>query len=128
MLLFKEQHVAPILAGTKTQTRRLWPHGRRVKLGSTHIAKTAMMDPLSAFAKIQISDVFQETLWEATDEDALAEGYSTINNYMEAFITINRLERMPANQVQQLKVWVVKFEVVECMRPLSRQWGPQSDD
>ena len=116
MLLFKEQHVAPILDGSKTQTRRLWPHGRRVKLHSTHIAKTAMMDPASTFARIQISEVFQESLAELTTGDALAEGYATINDYLDAFATINKLGELPAEELRHIQVWVVKFEVVECMR------------
>ncbi|MBN4059461.1 ASCH domain-containing protein [Dehalococcoides mccartyi] len=116
MLLFKEQHVAPILDGTKTQTRRLWPHGRRVKLDSTHIAKTVMMDPKSAFARIKISDVFQESLSDISQDDALAEGYSTIQRYLDAFATINRLNDRPSHEIKNIKVWVVKFEVVESMR------------
>ena len=116
MILFKEKHVAPILNGEKTQTRRLWPHGCRVKLNSIHIAKTAMMDPMSAFARIQISDVFQESLLDITIDDATAEGYPTIQSYLDTFATINRLDQIPMNEIRKIKVWVVKFEVVECMR------------
>ena len=34
MILFRAEHKPLILAGTKTQTRRLWPKGCRVRLSA----------------------------------------------------------------------------------------------
>lgn len=39
MILFREEHVAPILNGEKTQARRLWAKPR-VRVGSVHKAYT----------------------------------------------------------------------------------------
>jgi len=42
MMLFRPEHVKPILNGTKTQTRRTWkrPH---VRVGGVYKAKTQML-------------------------------------------------------------------------------------
>lgn len=75
-----------------------------------------MMDPKSAFARIQISDVFEEQLSDISADDARAEGYPTIQSYLDAFAMINRLTDWSVGDLRKIKVWVVKFEVVESMR------------
>lgn len=59
MILFKPMFVGPILAGTKTQTRRTG--SKRWKVGSIHQAKTSYKKD-AAFAKLRILDIRQETL------------------------------------------------------------------
>jgi hypothetical protein len=105
MLLFKPEHVAPILAGTKTQTRRIWK-AKRAKVGSIHLAKTKMISK-EFFAKLEILDVYQESLKEISDEDAKAEGYNNAAAYFVAFCEINHLKKVP-----DILVYVVKFEEV----------------
>jgi hypothetical protein len=79
MILFKEEHVAPILAGTKTQTRRIWKKPR-AKIGAIHLAKTKMISK-EFFAKLEILEVYQERLLSISDEDAKAEGYENATKY-----------------------------------------------
>jgi hypothetical protein len=105
MLLFKPEHVEPILAGTKTQTRRIWK-APRAKVGSIHLAKTMMLST-EFFAKLEIRDVYREPLIEISDEDAKAEGYNNAAAYFVAFCNINHLKKVP-----DILVYVVKFKVV----------------
>jgi hypothetical protein len=118
MLLFKPQHVEPILNGTKWQTRRIW--GRpRAKEGSIHLAKTKMLSK-EYFAKIFINRVFRQKLRDMTEEDALAEGYPSREAYYDAFCRINKLTGTktgygllcPENFLD-MEVWVVHFKVIK---------------
>ena len=106
MLLFKPEHVQPILDGRKTQTRRLWPHGQRVKVGAIHQCRTRMLDAESCFARIAIKQVQHEPLGWITNLDAWAEGYDDAAAYMEAFERING-----AADPDQM-VYVVSFDLV----------------
>lgn len=108
MILFRPEHVAPILAGTKTETRRLWPKGQRVKVGSIHLAKTKMLSN-EYFAKLQILDMHQERLGDITDTGAQAEGYANRGAYLDAFARINHQES--GDDFVDQFVYVVKFKV-----------------
>ncbi len=70
MILFKPQHVEPILRGRKTQTRRGWKRRRAVP-GSIHDARTAMFG--EPFARLRIRRVWQERLGDISAADVLAE-------------------------------------------------------
>lgn len=105
MILFKPEHVGPILAGTKTQTRRIWTKPR-AKVGAIHLAKTRMLSK-EYFARLRILDVYREFPADISDDDARAEGYPAAKEYLEAFCRINRLPAVPDQTV-----FVVKFEVV----------------
>ncbi|MCK9571192.1 ASCH domain-containing protein [Candidatus Pacearchaeota archaeon] len=104
MLLFKPEHVAPILAGTKTQTRRIWAR-KHANVGAIHLAKTKMLSK-EYFAKLEILDVYQEDLLDISDEDAKAEGYLSRDEYLVAFCRINKLG---LGDLDNLMVWVVRF-------------------
>lgn len=104
MILFKHQHVAPILAGTKTQTRRLGK--KRWNVCAVHQCRTRMMDKASAFARVRIVAVREESLRSISHDDAVAEGYTGIGTYLTAFYSINHM----ATDANPL-VWVVEFEV-----------------
>lgn len=90
MLLFKPEHVAPILSGQKTETRRIWKSAR-VTPGSIQLAKTKMLSK-EFFARLRIQRVWQETLGEITDEGARAEGYPDRNAYLKKFAEINQVK------------------------------------
>lgn len=102
MILFKPEHVAPILAGTKTQTRRIWKKPR-AKVGAIHLAKTKMLSK-EYFARLEILEVYQERLINISDDDANAEGYAGADAYLDAFCKINHLKNVP-----DIQVHVVKF-------------------
>ena len=112
MILFKEAHVAPILSGRKTQTRRLWKQPR-VKVDNVYQARTRMLDKSSTFALLRVKQV--RTMWkfdDITPEDAWAEGYDSVGEFLAAFRAINR---WTWNQVSvgDDPITVVEFEVVK---------------
>ena len=108
MLLFKPEHVQPILDGRKTETRRIWKK-QRAKVGSVHLAKTKMLSK-EYFAKIKILDVYQERLINITEEGARREGYPSRAAYLDAFRRINKLG--PIGLECRICPFVVKFEVI----------------
>jgi len=110
MILFQEEHVEPILNGTKTQTRRIWAR-QRAKVGATHLAKTKMLSK-DFFAKVEIVRVFQETLGDISESDAKAEGYSSVEGYLRAFKKINKLTDVELQEALKSKIWVVEFKKV----------------
>lgn len=103
MILFKHEHVKPILNGTKTQTRRTGK--KRWKIGAIRQAKTGYNKD-SEFAKIKVLAIRQEKLGDITYPDAVREGYKTIAEYVEVF------ERIYGFWNDELLVWVVDFEKV----------------
>lgn len=104
MILFKPEHVTPILSGRKTQTRRT---GRlRWKVGAIRQAKTGYSRE-SEFAKIRVTAIRQEPLGAISHEDAIREGYESIEKYKEVF------RRIYGYWNDELEVWVIDFERVE---------------
>ena len=108
MILFRQEHVEPILAGTKTQTRRAWEKPR-ARVGTVHLAKTRMLST-EYFARLEILAVYQERLGDISEEDARAEGYPSRAEYLQAFARINR-QRVGDDFDEQM-VYVVRFQVV----------------
>lgn len=106
MLLFKPEHVQPILLGQKTETRRIWK-SQRVKIGSTQLAKTQMLSK-DYFAKLTIVAVWQEKLGEITDDGAKREGYPNRELYLAKFAEINRVR---IEDWIDKSVYVIRFTV-----------------
>lgn len=111
MILFRPEHVAPVLAGRKTQTRRLG--ARRWNVGATHLCATKLFEPSAVFARVRILEVRAELLWQISPEDVFAEGYDSLTDFEEAFARINGPVAFDA------PVWVVRFEVAKASSPLS---------
>lgn len=104
MILFKPEHVEPILAGVKTQTRRTGK--RRWNIGSIHQCRLNFKAGAIPFAKVRILAVKQELLGDITEVDSIAEGYSSVVEYIDAFRQI--YGKWNPDEV----VWVVDFELV----------------
>ncbi|OPY52206.1 MAG: hypothetical protein A4E48_01224 [Methanosaeta sp. PtaU1.Bin060] len=75
MLLFKPEHIAPILDGRKTETRRIWKKPR-AKVGSIHLAKTRMLSK-EYFAKLHILYVQRQRFGDISDSEIILEGYQS---------------------------------------------------
>jgi hypothetical protein len=105
VILFRPEHVQPILDGRKTQTRRLGD--KRWNVGATHQLTTRLFDPAAVFARALIRDVRRELLHDLTSEAALAEGYADRAAFFVAFHAINR-----TTPKDNPLVWVVEFEVM----------------
>ncbi len=113
MILFRPEHVDPILAGTKTQTRRLG--AKRWNVGAVHQARTRMMDASSTFAHLRILEVRRELLHEISAADVRAEGYPSGSpaEFVNVFNEINRTAGLIESW--RMYVWVVRFELAEAV-------------
>lgn len=112
MILFKPEHVKPILRREKTQTRRLG--NKRWNVGAVHQCKLNFMKG-EPFARVRILGVRKERLGSITPAGARAEGYASAHEYLMAFHKINRvpLEAATRVKVENAMVWAVDFELVE---------------
>lgn len=119
MMLFKEEHVPMIVAGIprlKTQTRRLHKRARAL-VGSHHWAQRGMTAE-SRFARLEMTRVWQERLWDISEDDVFAEGYANAAAYYGVFNAINKKKRKSLNDPNPT-VWCYEFRVIEVM-PLGR--------
>lgn len=114
MILFKHEHIQPILDRRKTQTRRFWQDEKpRVKVGNIYQARTRMLDKASTFAYLRVVGLRWEPLDSITEEDAHREGYESIDKFKSAFVRINSRSLPGGHWPKNEMVWVVDFEVVK---------------
>jgi hypothetical protein len=112
VILFRPEHVPVILAGRKTQTRRLGK--KRWNVGAVHQARSRLFG--EPFALLVIRAVRQERLSSVSDEDAKREGYDTKRDYLEAFARIHRAGKRISDRL----VWVIDFARVRGVPPQTR--------
>jgi hypothetical protein len=103
VLLFKPEHVQPVLSGLKTQTRRVWKKPR-VKVGRIYKAKTKLFSK-DYFALLRVTGLRKERLGDLSPEDAQAEGGYSIEQFKRIWKEIN------GSWNPEQEVWVVEFEV-----------------
>jgi len=121
-LLFKPEFVEPILRGSKTQTRRIWRRGPRVKPGGIYQARTKLFG--KPFALLKVTRIWKERLGDISDEDARAEGFTDRESFLAAFATINGIGpewsvlsrgepwiQVAPPHLLSTKVWAIEFEV-----------------
>ena len=104
MILFKPEHMEPIINGRKTQTRRLGK--KRWNVGAVHQCRTSRFtDP---FARVRILTVRRERLGDMRGEDIYREGYGDEpGDYKRAW---EKIYRQPWDD--DLEVWVVDFRMM----------------
>ena len=112
MLLFKPEHIEPILSGRKTETRRIWANWR-CNVGAVHLAKTRMLSP-DHFARLEILDRWEERLGDITDEGAWREGYDSRDDYLQKFREINVKSLKKINiPFEEIPIKVISFRVIK---------------
>ena len=109
MLLFMPEHQEPILAGRKTETRRIWKL-KRARVGSVHRAKTRMLSK-ECFAFLKILAVYKQRLGDITDESIRDEGYESLEGYKAALEKANRTHGFKWDD--NLEVYVIKFKLLD---------------
>ncbi|MDX8046859.1 ASCH domain-containing protein [Gracilibacillus sp. S3-1-1] len=92
-----QEDVEKVLKGEKTATRR---NGRYADIGEI----MELQDK-----KFKIDNVYSQKLGELTDEDAIREGYESLEAYKEAILSIH--PGMP--WLPKMEVWVHEFSAVE---------------
>ena len=121
MILFKPEHVEPILTGYKTQTRRLGK--KRWNVGSVHACYTRppfAKGGAEPFCRVLIKGVHTQILGSMTNWDARAEGYDNVGAFIDAWERINGKNCW----APRLSVWVVAFELVQ---PFGEGSDPNDD-
>jgi hypothetical protein len=85
MAIFKRKHIAKILQGTKTQTRRThkhtWQIGKVYDIRDTWYSKPE--------AHIKITRKFKQKLGNISPEDIKKEGYKSLEEFRRAWEEIN---------------------------------------
>jgi len=84
-MLFKKPLLAKVMDGTKTQTRRL--SKRTYKAGTTYGVTCRRYQRSQAHIRVQRA--WQQRLFNVTEEEAKAEGFNNLAEFLEAWIKIN---------------------------------------
>ncbi|GBC73579.1 hypothetical protein HRbin04_00982 [archaeon HR04] len=107
MLLFNRCLVEPILTGRKVETRRVWKRclvkPNRVYTASTDYSRDGI------FARLYIKYVKRQRLGEMSDEDAMLEGFSSLEEFKNVWIGCYGIDSWDP----MLEVYVIGFKVVD---------------
>jgi len=96
-LVTKEDEVAKVLAGEKTACRR---NGRYADIGETMELQGK---------NFTVTNVYQQSLGELTEQDANREGHPTVESYKESILSMH--PGMP--WLPHMKVWAHEFQLTE---------------
>lgn len=111
MLTFTEASAFYILSNVKTQTRRVWKRVP-VKVGNIYWAQTNRFRKETRFARIKILDVREWDGREISLADANKEGFVTVQEFWEAYNSLNKGKFDDPDRQQ----YIVDFEVVETLK------------
>lgn len=109
MMLFTGHSKSLILAGKKTQTRRVWDRPR-VRIGGVYQCRTELFG--KPFAHIKVLAVDQVRLGDISEEDARAEGAAGVEEFIKTWLRIHGIWN------PDQRVWRVEFEVVSKEREM----------
>ena len=113
MFLFAREHVGMIVVNyprMKSQTRRLHKRAHAVA-GGIHWAQRGTTAD-TRFARLKVTRVCTENLWNISEADVLAEGYENREAYFEAFNRINKRDKAGVSAIPSPVVYCYEFEVL----------------
>lgn len=87
-MLFKKHLLHKVLDGSKTQTRRRCINKTRYRVGSIQPVKASYYQ--KAQGHIQIKRRFEQRLADMTEEEALAEGFSNLEEFRKEWPRITK--------------------------------------
>lgn len=106
---FKREMADLVLAGKKTQTRRVRP--ARHKVGSIQPVQCGYRD--KARGHIRILRIKYQALRNVTQAEVEAEGFESIGAFWEYIIKINEWAKRSRGSVMNTVLTVYEFELVE---------------
>lgn len=92
-----KEDVKKVLDGKKTATRRNGVYA--------YPGEIMMLEG----QEVKIDALYQQTLGELTDEDAVREGFETVEDYKQSILSLH--PNMP--WLPQMRVWVHEFSLVQ---------------
>ena len=101
-LLFRKSIAQKIVDGAKTATRR--PSRPMVRAGGTYRIRVGFFSYLQE--RIKVNDLYLQRLGDMTHQDALDEGYSSLEKFKREW------EELYGRWDVEEAVWVVEFEHV----------------
>jgi hypothetical protein len=102
-MMFKKDLLDLVLSGRKTQTRRR--HKNPLKEKQKYVVKRNWYKNTEQY--IQITKVYPQKLGDVSEEEAIKEGFSSLDRFREAWIRIN------GNWDPEMEVTVYEFELTD---------------
>lgn len=102
-MLFKPHHINMIKSGIKTETRRNWKR-KMVKVNGIYSVQIKMFQPKNECELIKVKYIFMQKLGDITQDQALKEGYNSIEQFKSIFEKIN------GSWDNELQVFVIGFK------------------
>ena len=84
-MMFKKDLLEKVISGLKTQTRRL--HKKTLRKGKIYALKKNWLENTGEY--IKITKVYHQKLSEITQEEIIKEGFSSLEEFRDAWIRIN---------------------------------------
>lgn len=109
-MLFKRKHVEMILAGRKTQTRRLPGKSANYSVGRVYAVTDRWFSKPQGH--ILITHKFRQKLGEINSEDVKKEGYNSLQEFSRAWEEVNGQGSWDPQQI----VTAYEFKVLKAVR------------